>query len=151
MAQVKIQFVEDYEIQDEHRGTDKATRYKKGKRLTCSEDSARHFVESKGVALRVGKQKKSPSERDAGLPGSEGQTAKPTPEGAKDDQTLIGSDIQPGEMEIGAATVMLGEIVAEAHRASFLSVEEWNALDQEDREARIQEAIDIAREAAAAS
>ena len=49
MTERKIKFLRDYEVQDEHRGTPKATRYTKGKIVKVSEAAAQHFV-SRGAA-----------------------------------------------------------------------------------------------------
>lgn len=52
--------------------------------------------------------------------------------------TLIGSNIQPTTISLtGSKTVPLGEVVAAAHRASGLSLEEWNELQGDEREAMI--------------
>lgn len=46
---IALKFTEDYEVQNEHRGTDKATAYKKGQKVSFSPASAMHFL-SRGVA-----------------------------------------------------------------------------------------------------
>lgn len=52
--------------------------------------------------------------------------------------TLIGSSVQPSTVSLtGSKTVALGDVVAAAHRASGLSVEEWNELQDDEREALI--------------
>lgn len=47
--------------------------------------------------------------------------------------------MQPSSFKLGVQPepLPLGEVVREAHRRSGLSVAEWNALEDEDREARI--------------
>jgi hypothetical protein len=42
--QVKIKFLENYTVKDEHEKTDKATRYKAGDTYEVSEATAAHFV-----------------------------------------------------------------------------------------------------------
>jgi len=49
-------------------------------------------------------------------------------------ETLIGSNVLASNYEIAGAIVQLGDIVAAAHELSGMTVEEWNSLDQEDRE-----------------
>ncbi len=57
---------------------------------------------------------------------------------ARQNGTLIGSSVQPSIVSLtGNKTVPLGEVVAAAHRASGLSVEEWNELQGDEREALI--------------
>jgi len=48
-ATVKLKFLADYTVQDEHAKTDKATIYKKGAIKLFTADSAQHFVR-KGLA-----------------------------------------------------------------------------------------------------
>lgn len=59
-----------------------------------------------------------------------------------DETVLLGSDIQPDSVEIKeGVSVTLGEVVTFAHKASGLSVADWNALEGADREARLEAAI----------
>ena len=51
-AKNTIKFTEDYEVQDEKRGTKDATFYKAGKKLKCTPETAWHFIR-KGVAYDV--------------------------------------------------------------------------------------------------
>lgn len=39
-----VKFTRDYEVQDEKAGTDQATRYKKGQRVSLPLASAEHFL-----------------------------------------------------------------------------------------------------------
>ena len=55
MADVKIKFVEDYEVQDEKAGTDEATKYKKGKVVSMNEAAAAHFVRGGRAVYYKGK------------------------------------------------------------------------------------------------
>ncbi len=48
----RIQFLQAVELQDEHRGTDKATRYKEGQIIEVSPPSAAHWV-NRGLAAVV--------------------------------------------------------------------------------------------------
>jgi len=58
--------------------------------------------------------------------------------------TLIGSSIQPSTIDLtGSKNVPLGEVVEAAHRASGLSMEEWNELQGEEREAKIVQQIEV--------
>ncbi len=49
---VEIKFLSDYEVQDEMRGTEKATAFRKGERRKLPEASAHHFV-GRGLAERI--------------------------------------------------------------------------------------------------
>lgn len=51
-TETTIRFTQDYEVQDEHAGTEKATRFKKGQRKAVAEATARHFLD-RGVAEMV--------------------------------------------------------------------------------------------------
>ena len=58
-------------------------------------------------------------------------------------ECLIGSSIQPAIIKmVGGKEIQLGEFVADAYDESGLSLKEWNALEQPDRESKIQAAID---------
>ncbi|MBH1384617.1 hypothetical protein I5T81_07600 [Stenotrophomonas maltophilia] len=57
--------------------------------------------------------------------------------------SLLGSNVQPASFELPGGTVLsLGDVVAQAHEASGLSVEDWNALEVEAREALIAETVE---------
>lgn len=63
---------------------------------------------------------------------------------------LIGSNVQPAQFKVDDLTLTLGDVVTVAHAESGLTVEDWNALEQEDRETRIAGALkSIENEAAA--
>lgn len=68
--------------------------------------------------------------------GRAGGSLKHAPE-VKQPQTLHGSNVMPATFEIDGKTVSLGEIVAAAHAKSGLSVDEWNALDDDDRDEKL--------------
>lgn len=55
--------------------------------------------------------------------------------------SLLGSTLLPAVMIIGVREVQLGEIVARAHKDSGLSVAQWNALPELEREALIAKAV----------
>ncbi|CAH0532138.1 hypothetical protein UAM5_00021 [Ralstonia phage UAM5] len=58
-------------------------------------------------------------------------------------ETLLGSDVHPAEIDLGdGRTVQLGAVVARAHAASGLTVEQWNALPAEARHAQIDAMLD---------
>ena len=57
-------------------------------------------------------------------------------------QTLYGSAVHEASYDIGGKTYLLGDVVAKAHAASGLSPEEWNALDDDERHAKIDIALD---------
>jgi hypothetical protein len=61
---------------------------------------------------------------------------------------LLGSDVHEASYEIGGKMYQLGDVVAKAHTDSGLSVDEWNALEPEDRHAKIDIALDALAEAA---
>lgn len=61
-------------------------------------------------------------------------------------ETLIGSSNQPSIIDLtGNRTVTLGEVVDQAHRASALTMAEWNELEQAEREAKIADQIEQLR------
>lgn len=69
--------------------------------------------------------------------------------------TLNGSNTLPSEIRIGwddandqAITITLGDLVSKAHAESGLSVEEWNLLDEDDRDARLEAFADTLRKPA---
>lgn len=51
---------------------------------------------------------------------------------------LLGSDAFDSEYLIGERKVPLGFLVSSAHQTSGLTVAQWNELDQDDRDARIE-------------
>lgn len=56
---------------------------------------------------------------------------------------LLGSNALPASFELPDGTVLtLGDVVGKAHEASGLSVEDWNALEDNAREALIAETVD---------
>ncbi|WP_312738874.1 hypothetical protein [Stenotrophomonas sp.] len=65
-----------------------------------------------------------------------GSTSTSTKAPAKD--ILVGSNVLPANIELAeGVSVQLGEVVRRTHEASGLSVSDWNALDDGDREARL--------------
>lgn len=56
---------------------------------------------------------------------------------------LLGSSILPSVLNIGGQDVQLGAVVGAAQEASGLTVEEWNALDQEDREDLLDDQVNV--------
>ncbi|MNU19699.1 hypothetical protein D3C71_79320 [compost metagenome] len=60
--------------------------------------------------------------------------------------TLLGSSVQPSTVKVAGFDVELGQAVRAAFENSGLTVDEWNALADEDREARIAAVIDPAAE-----
>lgn len=54
---------------------------------------------------------------------------------------LFGSSVQPSMLDIGGQQVQLGTVVAAAHKASELSVEDWNALAVDVRESLIADEV----------
>ena len=65
-----------------------------------------------------------------------GSTSTSTKAPEKD--VLVGSNVLPANIELAeGVTVQLGEVVRRTHEASGLSVADWNALDDGDREARL--------------
>lgn len=69
----------------------------------------------------------------------EGAGATPAAEAS---QLLLGSDNFDPEVEIGGKMVQLGLVVAAAHAKSGLTVQEWNALPQDQRDDLIDDAAD---------
>lgn len=65
--------------------------------------------------------------------------------------TLLGSNILPALVDVAEGLqLQLGDVVATAHAKSGMTVAEWNALVDDDREARLAEAIEALRAEAAA-
>ena len=79
----KIRFTRDHLIKDEHRGTDKETRYKKGHVMTVSEASATHFL-NRRVAEIVPVQKAKQAKKQ------EPKTIDPNPAKTK---TVVNNDV----------------------------------------------------------
>lgn len=51
---------------------------------------------------------------------------------------LHGSNILPSEFKVeDGENIPLGDVVAKSHEASGLTVDEWNALEDDDRENRL--------------
>ena len=64
--------------------------------------------------------------------------------------SVVGSNILPDPVEIAdGETVSLDDVVKQAFAASGLSAEDWNALDDHDREGRIAETVKSMSEAKA--
>lgn len=57
---------------------------------------------------------------------------------------LLGSNVHESLIAIKGNDVPLGDVVAFAFMVSELTAEEWNALEQDDRNARLDAAIDFA-------
>jgi hypothetical protein len=77
---------------------------------------------------------------DAGKPGALPET--PVAHEGNGSDTLIGSDAFASTYEIAGETVSLGALVAAAHVLSEKTVEEWNALPVDDRDALIRLQLD---------
>lgn len=72
------------------------------------------------------------------------KSTKPTPT-----DVLHGSSTLASTFEIGAKTVQLGALVAEAHKRSGLSVDQWNALPDAERDGLLGKVLDELKAAAA--
>ena len=57
-------------------------------------------------------------------------------------RSLYGSSVHESTYEIGGHTYQLGDVVEKAFAASGLTAEEWNALEEGDRHAKIDIALD---------
>lgn len=73
------------------------------------------------------------------------RNVKPTQQAAteqKNPPILYGSSVLPAIIELhGGLTASLGDVVRESHAASGLSMDEWNALPEAEREARLAETV----------
>lgn len=59
-------------------------------------------------------------------------------------ETLLGSSILPSMIELAEGNeVPLGAVVIRAHKESELSIADWNALEADDREGRLQEMVNL--------
>lgn len=66
--------------------------------------------------------------------------------------TLVGSSILPSLVDVGAEqAIQLGDVVKAAHALSGLSVEAWNALPDDEREALLAGAVEGLKSAVAAA
>lgn len=74
-----------------------------------------------------------------------GQKLEPTPE-LKNDETLIGSDLHPNEIDVNGEMVPLGEVVVLAFENSELTMAEWNTLEGVGREFHIETVIEGMRD-----
>lgn len=54
---------------------------------------------------------------------------------------LYGSSVLPPFVEINGKQVQLGEVVRGAFQASKLSVKDWNLLDEEQRERKLEKQL----------
>lgn len=63
------------------------------------------------------------------------ESIKGAPDGGKPDGILLGSSVLESSYDIGGEQVVLGDIVRAAFETSGLSVEEWNGMDGDEREA----------------
>lgn len=57
-------------------------------------------------------------------------------------EILVGSSVHSASYDIGGKTHSLGDIVAMAHKTSELTVEQWNALPEDERHAKIDAMLD---------
>lgn len=63
---------------------------------------------------------------------------------------LLGSSVLPAEIDLGnGKTITLGDLVATAHGATQMSVEDWNAMSEEQRAEILATAVEAARAQAA--
>lgn len=69
----------------------------------------------------------------------EGETESKAADPAKEDETLLGSSVQPSTFDVEGSDkpVPLGVVVAEAHKRSGLTVAAWNELSEDEREVQI--------------
>lgn len=59
-------------------------------------------------------------------------------------ETLLGSSVLPSMIELAEGNeVPLGAVVIRAHKESELSIADWNALEADDREGRLQEMVNL--------
>lgn len=59
-------------------------------------------------------------------------------------ETLYGSSVLPSMVELAEGNeVPLGAVVIRAHKESELSIADWNALETDDREGRLQEMVNL--------
>lgn len=118
MDKRKIKFVKDHEVQDEHRGTSKATVYKSGEIKSVSISTADHFTR-RGIAVF---HDDAPGKSDAGEASFSG-TAKYKANG----ETEIAEGVKVANVDLITA--------AAAHES--LDAKAWNALASEERETLI--------------
>lgn len=68
-------------------------------------------------------------------------SAPVAPEGGEP-VALVGSSVHPSEFDINGRTYSLGDVVAKAHDATGMSVEDWNALSDDERHDLIDAELD---------
>lgn len=65
-------------------------------------------------------------------------------------ESLYGSSVLPATIDLGHdVSIALGDLVAVVHAASNMSVEQWNALPEAERESLLAAAVEAARAQAA--
>jgi hypothetical protein len=70
-------------------------------------------------------------------------SAKPVPTKDTSAETLLGSNTLPAMIDIAdGKSVQLGEVVMMAHKASGLSIEDWNSLPDDKRDEMLLDVID---------
>lgn len=104
-------------------------------------------VEADGVVIETGKREAAVvvTEKTEEDKAKEAEAASGIVQVVKSDEaeTLLGSSVLPANVEIGEKkSVQLGEIVAAAHKASGLTLADWNALPEADREAKLAETVE---------
>lgn len=107
-----------------------------------------HFA-ARGVIFKPDEAEAPAGKPKASLIGRSTAKAKDTasqPSGKQPDtsaDTLIGTNVLPTSIEITPGqTLPLGEVVAKAHAKSNLSLEDWNALPEADRDALLTAMVD---------
>lgn len=70
-----------------------------------------------------------------------GDAHAPHPEPAASPEILLGGDF-PASFDIHGKTYSLGDVVARAHVESSLSVADWNALPEDERDGKIEAELD---------
>lgn len=111
-------------------------------------------VEADGVVIMTGKREadQEVTEKTEAEKAAEAEAASAIVKIKSDEaETLLGSSILPSTVEITAEkSVQLGDVVAFAHKASGLSVADWNAQKEEDREAALAAAVEAMKAEASA-
>lgn len=103
-------------------------------------------VEADGVVIMTGKREVAPvvTEKTEAELAAEAEAASGIVKVKSDEaETLLGSSVLPANVEIGEKkSVQLGDIVALAHKTSGLTLADWNALPEADREAKLAETVE---------
>jgi hypothetical protein len=113
--------------------------------LRCIESVFAHFQAESEEAIRKYAGRLGRAGKPQDVPESERREVEDPTLPAAGEGFLLGSSILPAHVEILQGHIGLGDIVRASVVESGLSTEDWNALPDADREAKLQETVDRLR------